>query len=215
MAERHFGRYSVDITHEGKQFFPGGVTKGDVIEYYTKIAEHLLPHTRGRPVVMQRFPDGIEGEGFYQKDVPDYFPSWVERVEVDVRENDRESLVVCENTATLVYLANQGCVAIHVWMSRAESPERPERIVFDLDPPGGDFEAVKRGALDLRDLLAELDLTCFVKLTGSKGVHVEVPIRREYGFDDVRDFAHRVAERLSRRDDPREGYASLRQGIDR
>jgi bifunctional non-homologous end joining protein LigD len=197
---RRFGRYVIETSNEDKVLFPGdGLTKGDLIDYYERIAGTMLPHVAGRALVMRRFPDGIDGEGFFQKAVPDYFPDWIETTTVR-KEGGWQTLVVCDKAATLAYLANQACVSLHPWLSRVDRPDHPDRLVIDLDPPrGGDFAPVRWAALRCRELLEELGLPSFVKTTGSRGLHVVVPLDRAADFDTVRSFARGVAGVLAAR----------------
>ena len=137
----------IEITHPDKLLFPDdGITKADLADYYERVAEWMLPHVKGRPVSMQRFPDGIDGKGFFHKDVPDYFPAWIRRVEVPKANGTVTHLVICD-AATLVYLVGQNTITPHVWLSRDDRVWQPDRLVIDLDPPpGGDFAAVRRAA---------------------------------------------------------------------
>lgn len=192
------GKYSIELSHLDKEMYPeAGITKQDVIDYYKRIASVMLPHIKGRPLVMHRFPDGIEGEDFYQKAVPDYFPEWIKRTEVKLREGGTEELVVVEKAADLVYLANQACLVPHVWLSREKKIDKPDKLTFDLDPPGDDFGEVKFAARKLKKVLEENGLTPFVMTTGSKGLHVTVPLEPEHSFDRVREFAEGLAENLA------------------
>jgi bifunctional non-homologous end joining protein LigD len=200
-AERklRFGRYTVELSSLDRVLFPDvGVTKGDLVEHYRKVAGRMVPHMKGRPVSMQRFPGGIEEEGFFQKAAPEYFPEWIPRVRVR-KEGGTVEHVVCDNAATLVYLANQGCITPHVWLSRRDRLHDPDRLIFDLDPPGDDFEAVRFTARALRDLLGELALDPFPMATGGRGLHLIVPLDRSADFDAARAFARDVAELLAAR----------------
>jgi bifunctional non-homologous end joining protein LigD len=199
MADRiRAGKYTVELSNTDKVLFPGdGITKGDLIDYYRQIAVVMLPYIKDRPLVMHRFPDGIDAEGFYQQEVSDYFPDWIERVSVK-KEGGSISHVVCRNAATLVYLANQACITLHVWLSRQDRLDNPDQLIFDLDPPDKDFEPVREAAQLLRQFLQGLSLESLVKTTGSRGLHVIVPLDRSAGFDRVRSFARGVAETLSR-----------------
>jgi len=181
--------------------FPdAGITKGDLIDYYERIAERMLPHLADRPLVLQRFPDGIEREGFYQKQRGDYFPDWIPSARVEVGTSDRtQELVVCDRKATLAYLANQAAIALHPWLSRRDALDRPDQLVIDLDPPGDDFESARAAALRVRELFDRLDLPCYAKLTGSRGVHVVVPLDRSADFEAVRAFARDAMEWLAAR----------------
>jgi bifunctional non-homologous end joining protein LigD len=187
----------VEITHPDKLLFPDdGLTKKDIAAYYATVSEWMLPHIRNRPLSLLRFPDGIGGEGFFHKNVPDYFPAYVKRVEVEKRGGTLVQAVAC-NPETLVYLVGQNTVTPHVWLSRADRLRQPDRIVFDLDPaPGADFAAVRRAARRTGELLREVGLEPFAQVTGSKGIHVWTPLRRRATFADVRPFARDVAEVL-------------------
>ena len=190
----------VTISHPDKLLFPDdGISKGELAAYYERVAEFMLPHIRARPVSMQRFPDGIGGKGFFHKDIPDYFPAWIRRVEVP-KAGGTVTHVTVHDPDTLVYLVGQNCITPHVWLSRADRIEQPDRLVFDLDPPpGSDFSSVRRAARWTGELLDELGFTPFAQVTGSKGIHVWTALRRRATFDDVGDFARSAAEVLAQR----------------
>jgi bifunctional non-homologous end joining protein LigD len=193
------GRRDVPITHPGKVLFPDGITKDDLAAYYRDVASTMLPHVRDRPISMQRFNAGIERGGFFQKDLPRGAPDWVRRVRVPKR-GGTVCHVLANETATLVWLANQNCITPHVSTARADRLDRPDRIVWDLDPSGEDeFGLVRRTALELGALLREARCEPFAMATGSRGVHVVVAIRRRYGYEAVRDAALAVADELARR----------------
>jgi bifunctional non-homologous end joining protein LigD len=188
------GRYDVAITRPEKVLFPAdGITKRDLIEYYRRIAPTMLPPLRDRPLAMERYPDGIDEQSFFQKEVPPYFPDWIEKVTVK-KAGGKITHVVCNNEATLVYLANQACITPHIWLSRTDKVDYPDQMVFDLDPSSKDFEAVKATAQAIQELLGRLDLPAYLKTTGSRGIHVAVPLKREEDFDSVRAFCRRLAE---------------------
>jgi bifunctional non-homologous end joining protein LigD len=191
--------HEVELSHTDRVLFPEvGLTKGDVIGYYLRIAPVLLPHVRGRPVSMQRYPAGIESEGFFQKNAPDYFPDWIERARLAKQDGDVD-YVLANHPATLAYLANQGTLTLHVGLSRADRIDHPDRLVIDLDPPGRDFSEVKAAARHTRRLLVELGLVPFLQTTGSRGLHVWVPLDRSADFERVREVARSIAELLARR----------------
>lgn len=191
------GGHTIVIGNADKILFPeDGFTKWDMVEYYRRIAPVMLPHMQGRPVTMLRLPDGINGESFYHKETPDYFPSWIKRAPMP-KEDGVTNYVVCDNTATLVYLADQACITPHLWLSRYDKPDNPDLLIFDLDPSGPGFEPVRQAALVLKELLAGLGLAVFVKTTGSRGVHVVSPLDRSADFDSVRTFAEEVAQFLA------------------
>lgn len=191
------GKYSIETSNEDKILFaPTKITKGDLIQYYYQIAPIMLPYVKNRPMTMLRYPHGIKQEGFYQKDIPDYFPSWIKRVTIAKHEGGSTDYVVCNNSATLVYLANQACITPHLWLSKIDKLDYPDRMIFDIDPPRNNFEMVRTTALLLKEVLEELGLVSFVMTTGSAGLHVVVPLKRRDTFDTVRAFARDVAEIL-------------------
>lgn len=184
----------VRITRPEKVLFPeDGITKQDLIDYYRDIARWILPHLRDRPLVMERYPDGIDEPGFIHKTVPPHYPSWMTTVTVRKKTGGRLRHVVCDDVATLVYLANQACVTPHIWLSRLDRLAFPDQMVFDLDPAGDRFEPVKAAARSLKALLDRLDLPAYLKTTGSRGLHVAVPLERREDFDSVRAFARKLA----------------------
>jgi bifunctional non-homologous end joining protein LigD len=189
------GGIRVDLSHTDKVLFPGQeeITKGDLIEYYADVAGWMLPYLRDRPVAMARYPEGITRQRIFQKNVPDYFPDWITRAEVKKQDGVLHH-VICDKPATLVYLANQACIELHVFLSKVGGLDHPDQLVFDLDPPdAGHFGEVRVAALQLRELLEDqLGLTSFVKTTGGKGLHVHVPLRSDGNFDAARGFARQV-----------------------
>lgn len=191
--------HTIELSHPDKLYFPqDGLSKSDLINYYRRIADVMLPHIQNRPLSLQRFPEGIHEKGFYQKEVSDYFPDWIEQVLIPVEsEGESQPQVVCNDIATLIYLANQGCITFHPWLSREDNLNQPDRVIFDLDPPPeGDFDLVRTGAQSLRSALEETGLIPFVMTTGSKGLHVTAPLNARADFDTVRAFARRLAEEL-------------------
>jgi bifunctional non-homologous end joining protein LigD len=195
------GNIRVELSNTGKVLFPGDeFTKGDLISYYRDVASRMLPYLRDRPIAMARYPDGINGQRIFQKNAPGYFPGWISRAKVGKQDGTLQH-VVCDKPATLVYLANQACIELHVFLSRLGKLDHPDQLVFDLDPPGDDqFGEARRAALALRDLLAgELGLTAFVKTTGGKGLHIHVTLNAADDFDSVRAFARQAGGLLAAR----------------
>jgi bifunctional non-homologous end joining protein LigD len=194
------GGITVELSHTGKVFYPDdGITKGDLIEHYAAVAGRMLPYLKDRPVSMARYPDGITGHRIFQKNVPDYFPGWVSRATVK-KENGTLQQVICDKPATLVYLANQACIELHVFLSRIGRLEHPDQLVVDLDPGPGGFASACQAALWARTLLEdELEATSFVKTTGGRGLHVHVPLDRQADFDEVHAFATDLAAVLAAR----------------
>ncbi len=198
--KKTYERDSFNLSNTNKIFFPENeYTKGDLIEYYEKIAETMLPYLKDRMITMIRFPNGIDGKKFYQKEAPDYFPKWIERKLIKNREEGTTNYVLCNKKATLVYLANQACITPHIWLSRKDKPEKPDRLVIDLDPEVNDFSKIKTAALKARELLEnKLGLPTFLMTSGSRGIHVVVPLKRTRDFDEVREFTQLVADLLER-----------------
>ncbi|KTB47869.1 non-homologous end-joining DNA ligase [Dehalogenimonas alkenigignens] len=184
------GSHRIELTNLEKALFPG-ISKGELIRYYLKIAPVMLPHIKDRPLSFQRFPDGINAEGFYQKQAPSAYPEWIKRIPLGVK--DIVDYASADSAADLVYFAQQAVIVIHTSLARADKPHNPDLLVFDLDPPADDFGMVKKTALQMRALLEGLDLKCYVKLTGSRGVHLAVPLDRSWDFGLVNSFADRVA----------------------
>jgi bifunctional non-homologous end joining protein LigD len=197
-VEYRFGDLAIACTNVDRVMFPDdGITKGDLIAYYHAVAEVMVPELRRRPLSIVRFTKGIDKGGFFQKHRQKHYPAWIESVPLGTKT--RVDYPLCDSPAALVYFANQGGIEFHVWTSRAEAPEHPDLLVFDLDPPEGKFEIVRRTALILRDLFGELDLPAFVKTTGGKGLHVVAPLDGRAAFDEVAALAGRISQLLCAR----------------
>lgn len=189
------------ISHPEKILFPGaGITKGELASYYEKIAPVMLPHIRRRPITMERYHRGIGAPGFFQKDVSKGFPEWLKRVEVP-KHGGTVHHPIANDTRSLVWLANQNSITIHVWPSRTPNLYNPDICVFDLDPSKEDeLDILCAVALRVRDFLAELGLPSWVKTSGSKGFHIAVPLDAKSDFGEVARFAHTVGRILVQRD---------------
>jgi bifunctional non-homologous end joining protein LigD len=184
------------ITHPEKVLFPDdGITKGELAAYYDTIAPLMLPHIRGRPVTMERYPSGIGRKGFFHKDVSKGFPDWLERVEVPKKDGVVHHPIVTD-ARSLLWLANQNCITPHVWASRVPDLYYPDVCVFDLDPSFADAARLIEAALALRDLLTELELKSWVKTSGSKGLHILVPLDGKTDMGAVAGFANAVGTAL-------------------
>jgi len=193
----------IDVSNPSKVLFPDdGITKAELAEYYAAVAPYAVPYAKQRPVMMERYPDGIAHRPLIQQNAPDYFPEWIERIHVPKDKGNVRHPVI-DSAAAFVYLAGQACVTPHVWLSRADRIRHPDQLIFDLDPPHGGFEEARRTALQVRNLLAELGLPAFVRTSGGKGLHVLVPLDRSEPYDTVRPFAEDVAAELARRDPDR------------
>lgn len=196
------GRRVIDVSSPDKILFPdAGITKLELAEHYARVAPLMLPHVRDRPITMHVFPGGLDGPGVYIKKAPAHFPGWVPRVTVAKRGGSTAMALVRE-AAGLVLLANQNCVTPHVWPARADDLRAPDRLIFDFDPPEGtDFADVRDAALLTGALLRDVGLVPFAQTSGSRGLHVVAPVRRDRPFEDARAFAHAVGERLAAEDD--------------
>lgn len=187
------------ITHPEKVLFPeDGITKAELASYYEMIAPMMLPHVRGRPVTMERYPSGIGEQGFFHKNVSKGFPEWLERAEVPKKDGTVHHPLL-DDARSLLWMANQNCLTPHVWTSRVPNLYRPDLCVFDLDPSSDDPDALRTATLGVRDLLRELELTSWVKTSGSKGFHIVIPLDAEARFGDVSRFADAVGAILVQR----------------
>lgn len=192
----------VTITNPDKILFPrDNITKGELINYYQEIAPIMVPYMKDRPLTMQRFPEGIDHEGFFQKDASDYFPRWIKRKKIKKQDGGSTDYVVCNTTNTLVYLANQACITPHLWLSKINSLHKPDRMIFDLDPAGPkDFKLVKEIALILKKILEAHKFEPMVMTTGSRGLHVVSLLNGKTDYDTVRAFAREIAAAVAQTD---------------
>ncbi len=189
----------IQVSNLEKVLFPDDqITKMDLINYYRKISAVMIPHLRNRPLTMQRYPDGIQDEGFYQKDIPGYFPPWIQRATLDKREGGEITHVLANDQETLVFLANQACITYHIGLSTQDHINQPDKMIFDLDPPDGRFDLVSKAAWAIKGVLNHVKLDPYLMSTGSRGVHVVVPIIPDFSFNDIRALAKAVAEFVSR-----------------
>lgn len=189
------------LTHPDKLLFPAdGLTKADLAAYYEAVASTMLAHTRDRPLNLWRWNGGIEGPRIVQQEIPKGAPEWVRRVTVPRRKGGAVTHVLANDAATLRWLSNQNCITPHIWSSRADRLDRPDRIVFDLDPPEGtSFTRVREAALDLGEVLREVGLEPFAMTTGSRGIHVVAPLRRTADNERIRETARAMADELAGR----------------
>lgn len=170
-------------------------TKGDLIKYYLEISTYMIEHLANRPIVFTRYPDGIEGKSFYQKNAPDYLPSWIETFTLYSQDSQRNiNYILITEPAALAWLANQGCIEIHPWLSSLESLEKPDFLVIDLDPSDfNSFEQVVEVAQLVKALFDELKLKSYPKTSGSSGLHIYVPVKSIYSYTQIREFGRAVA----------------------
>jgi bifunctional non-homologous end joining protein LigD len=196
-VELRIGRRTVSISHPDRALFTGPeVTKLALARYYETVGATMLPHLRGRPLALQAFPAGVAQKGFFLKAVPAHFPPWIARATVPKRGGSLAQ-VLAENTATLVFLAGQNVVTPHVWLSRADRPHAPDRLIIDLDPsPGVGFTEVRATAREVGERLRDAGLSTYAMVTGSRGIHVVSPLRRGPDFTTVHRVARGLAEAL-------------------
>ena len=190
------GKHSVAISNRQKIYWPDeGFTKGDVIDYYDKIADIILPYLKGRPLSLKRNPNGIRDSGFYHKDAGENAPGYVDIFKVKAESNNKIiDYIVCNNKATLLYVANLGCIEINPWNSTTKKPANPTWMVIDIDPSDKNtFEEVVDTALATKMVLDKAGIKSYCKTSGSSGLHVYTPLKNKYDYDTVRDFANLIA----------------------
>jgi bifunctional non-homologous end joining protein LigD len=196
--------HTIEVSNPDKVLFPDdGITKIEIVDYYRRTADYMVPHLVGRPLALHRFPDGIKAGGFFQKSTPEYFPDWIETVKLERERGGTVQHVVCNDAASLVYLAAQAVLVPHRLLVAASAPRKPVEMILDLDPARDDPPTVRLAARRLRDVLDEIDVVSYVKSTGSKGLHVHVPLDGSDEFDEVRAFAKHLAEALVEREPDR------------
>jgi len=185
----------VKVTNPKKVFWPAeGYTKGDLIAYYQTVAPLLLPYLEDRPLVLTRYPDGITGKSFFQKDAPDFIPSWVRTERIYSKDADREiDYFIVNDAETLSYVINLGTIPLHLWSARLQSLDRPDWLILDLDPKGAPFTDVVAVAQTLHRILDELELPSYVKTSGATGLHILLPLGARYSHEESRTFARLLA----------------------
>lgn len=203
---------NIKLTHGEKILFPAsGITKGDVVQYYGQIADYMLPYLKDRPLTMRRYPNGIDHDGFFQRNVPEYLPAWIKTTTVK-KKDGWLTQVVCNTKAALIYLANYYVLEFHVTLSGVNRLNFPDKMVFDLDPSGANFQSVVKGAIALRELIEDqYVMQPYVMTTGSRGLHLVVPLEPIYGFEVVRAFCKKTAQQLCDRY-PKEFTTEIRKG---
>jgi bifunctional non-homologous end joining protein LigD len=191
---------TVNFSNPKKIYWPvEGYTKGDMIEYYRTVSPWLLPYLRNRPVVLTRFPDGIDGKSFYQKDAPEFAPEWMRTVPIWSEDTQRDiRYFVCDDVESILYVANMGSIPLHIWSSRVGSLELPDWCVIDLDPKEAPFSDVIRTALVLRRICEAAGLPSYVKTTGKTGLHILLPLGRQFTYAQSRTLGELLARLVLR-----------------
>jgi bifunctional non-homologous end joining protein LigD len=190
------------ISSPDKILFPPDISKRELAEHYALVAPHMVPLVRDRPLTLHSYPKGIAGEGIYIKQAPKHFPTWIKRVTVKKRGGSVDH-AVANRADTLVYLAGQNVITPHVWLSRADRIEKPDRLIFDFDPEHERFEEVRAAARALGDVLRDHGLVPHAMTSGSRGLHVTVPLRRTRTFEEVRAFADAIGDLMVEQDPKR------------
>ncbi len=198
-VEIRAGRRTVEISRPDKQLIPPDVTKADLGEFYARIADVMLPLIVDRPLNFERYPDGIDGHKIFQQHAASHFPDWIKTAEVD-KKGGTVTHVVASEPATLVYLANQACITFHSWLSRADRPHRPDKMVFDLDPSVERPDEMRHAARLIAGLLTELGLRPWAMTSGSRGYHIVISLQRRADYDAVRAFSRDFATLAAARD---------------
>jgi bifunctional non-homologous end joining protein LigD len=186
----------VSVTNLAKVYWPEeGITKGDLIQYYERISKYILPYLKNRPESLNRFPNGIKGQSFYQKDMDlNQLPGWTKTARIYSKSNKEYiDYLICNDTATLLYMANLGCIEINPWHSTYDKPDHPDYMMLDLDPGKIDFKEVVKTALVIKDICDELSIDCFCKTSGATGLHIYIPLGAKYTYDEVKTFAELIA----------------------
>lgn len=187
-----------EISNPGKILFPQSkITKKEVVDYYTLAWPFMKPHLKDRPVSLQRYPEGINGESFFQKEVPHYFPDYIDRTNVNQPDEVVKEDAIINNLDSLIYIVNLASIPIHTWQSRRDKLDYPDQVIWDLDPSVEDFESVRTGAKLLKYMLEELGLQVWLKSSGSKGLHLTVPVKPEFTFTEVKEFTRSVSEYMA------------------
>lgn len=195
------GSRTLELSNLGKVLWPrDGYTKGDLIKFYVGVARWLLPYLKDRPLTLQRWPNGIGGQSFFEKNAGPGTPGWVKTVTVPAPESERRRVryIVCNDVATLAYVANLAAITLHAWLSRRQSPASPDFALFDLDPgPGCPLRTLASVALRIRDALRRLGITSLVKTTGGDGLHVMFRLKSGHSYKEVRDFVELVSRSVA------------------
>ncbi|RPI15799.1 MAG: hypothetical protein EHM58_13365 [Ignavibacteriae bacterium] len=189
-------KQKLKLTNLDKLYWPDEkITKGDLIEYYREVSKYILPYLKDRPQSLNRYPNGIKGKNFFQKDVGNMPPDWVSTYKIlSESTNKKVNYIVCRNEATLLYMVNLGCIEINPWSSRIQSLETPDYLAIDLDPEGISFDSVVETALAVKEVLDEAEISSYCKTSGKTGMHIFIPLKAKYNFEITKEFAHIIAK---------------------
>jgi bifunctional non-homologous end joining protein LigD len=193
---KNVGGHDMKFTNLGKVYWPDdNVTKRDLINYYYQVAPYILPYVKDRPQTLNRYPNGIKGEAFYQKDVKGKAPEWIETFPYHSYTDGRDKeFLVCTDEASLLYIASLGCIEINPWSSRREKPDNPDWCIIDLDPDQNTFEQVMETACVTKQILDAIDVVAYPKTSGSTGLHIYIPFGAKYSYEDSKEFGRKLAK---------------------
>lgn len=193
------GEISLHLTNQNKLFFPDdGISKGDILNYYNEVSALILPYLKDRPESMNRFPNGINGDSFYQKDVNlENSPSWLKTEKIYSESNDKYiDYLLCNDKETLLYMANLGCIEFNPWNSTIQNIDKPDWAVIDLDPAKNDFKEVVKTALTVKKIMDEYESECYCKTSGATGLHIYIPLGAQYSYDSAKIFSEIIANKV-------------------
>lgn len=196
------GETNLHLTNQNKIYFPGdSISKGDILNYYNEVSTLILPYLKDRPESMNRFPNGINGASFYQKDMDlEKIPSWLKTEKIYSESNDKYiDYLLCNDKATLLYMANLGCIEFNPWNSTIKKMDKPDWAVIDLDPAKNDFKEVVKTALTVKKIMDELETECYCKTSGATGLHIYIPLGNQYRYDTVKLFSELIANKVVER----------------
>jgi bifunctional non-homologous end joining protein LigD len=203
--------HELKFTHLSKIYWPEDhITKRDMFNYYYQVADYILPYLKDRPQSLNRFPGGIHGQSFYQKDVKGKAPDWIKTFPYETSEGEKKEYAVGDDEATLLWMASLGCIEINPWFSRIQKPDNPDYCVIDLDPDKNSFEEVINAALETKKVLDALNVPAYCKTSGSTGMHIYIPLNAKYSYDQSQLFA-KIIVSLVHRQIP--SYTSLERMI--
>jgi bifunctional non-homologous end joining protein LigD len=188
---------TISLSHLDKLWFPKSkITKGQIVSYYALMAKFQIGLIKNHLLSLQRYPDGIKGESFYQKNANDYFPTWIKTEPIEKSEGGTVNYVVATNEQTIVYLVNQAALTLHYWLSTHKKLHSPDRMIFDLDPSVKNFARIKAAALLIKKICDQLKLPCYAMTTGSRGIHIYVPLKSGHTFEEVDIVAQFIARKM-------------------
>jgi bifunctional non-homologous end joining protein LigD len=188
----------MNISHPDKVWFPKSkITKEDIVHYYQKVASYFIKYSKNHLIVLMRFPNGINQDFFYQKEMPDYFPAFIKRKTIMLKKGVEQTLTIIANQKSLLYLVNQGTLTFHSWLSNTKNIHNPDKIVFDFDPSDKDLKKIRFAVTEMKKIIENYDVIPFLMTTGSRGYHIVIPIKPKHSFEIVHEFTKKLAQELA------------------